>query len=73
MVKGTVHTTYVMRYHHGSVTITRHFKAIHEVMQHLREIQAEAGQIEIEKLVTTRTPMSKFIERLLNPPKPKNV
>lgn len=64
MVKGTVHTTYVARYKHGNITITRHFKESHELHKYLSDIWQQASDIQVEKLVTTRTPMPKLVQRL---------
>lgn len=58
------HVTYVMRYQHGSVTVTRHFKTLDEVMRYYRDIEKQASGVQVEKLTTTRQDLTNLLNRL---------
>lgn len=58
------HVTYVMRYQHGSITVTRHFKSINEVMEHYNFIENQISGVQVEKLTTTRKDLTNLLNRL---------
>lgn len=58
------HVTYVMRYQHGSITVTRHFKSINEVMEHYNFIENQITGVQVEKLTTTRKDLTNLLNRL---------